>query len=84
VLAIVRHRSAAINIGQRGRVFIIRGGRPSARLDYANPEFSARRAPPAPRNRLRFIVPSRIAHSNQMRIARLIFHKEYRFKQSSA
>jgi len=35
-------------------------------------------------NRLGFIVPSRAAHSIQMRIPAHTFHKEYRFKQSSA
>jgi hypothetical protein len=35
-------------------------------------------------NRLGFIVPSRAAHSIQMRISAHTNHKEYRFKQSSA
>jgi hypothetical protein len=35
-------------------------------------------------NRLRFPIPSRVAHSIQKQIAALTNHKEYDFKQSSA
>jgi hypothetical protein len=38
----------------------------------------------APENRLRFIVPACAAHSIQMQIRALRFHKECRFNQSSA
>jgi hypothetical protein len=34
--------------------------------------------------RLRFLISSRAAHSIQMQIRALRFHKEYRFKQSSS
>jgi hypothetical protein len=41
-------------------------------------------SPLAAPNGLGFIVSSRAAHSNQMRIERHTIHKEYRFNQSSS